>query len=377
MKNYLYILLWLIYFLFYVLYKDNNFVVENIYYIKYSKEIISYVNGVLSIFLTLWLIWILNNKILELFDSYFSKNNNKYSKILWESITKFFNIFKYIIAVYICIKIAIIPAEYNLIIWKLFKVSFIFIALILWTSVIKTVFRILVKNSKGSDLSKQVFPLLSNILVIFIWIIGLLTIFGNLWYDISALITWAWIWWLALALAAQKSVSNIFWAISILINRPFKVWEFVRINWFVWTVKNIWLTYLELKDATWNKILMPNENLISSAIENLTQRENRKTDINIWVVYETSIEKLKTWIKIIEDILEKEKEKWEIESYRVVFDNFWDFSLNITTTYFSLLNDDYTQYMKQKENINFEIKSLFEKENISMAFPTQEIIVRK
>jgi MscS family membrane protein len=191
------------------------------------------------------------------------------------------------------------------------------------------------------------------------------------------LIAWAWVWGIAIALAAQKSIANVFWAISIILNKPFKIGETVRINDFTWDVKKIWITYLELRDLTWNKILIPNETLISSSIENLTQRENRKTDIIIWVVYETSLEQLKKAIKIVENLLENYVKNQWVESYRVYFDNFWSYSLDIKITYFSLENDNLTLYYKQKEKINLEIKWLFEKNKIEIAFPTQELIIRK
>jgi small-conductance mechanosensitive channel len=56
---------------------------------------------------------------------------------------------------------------------------------------------------------------------------------------------------------------------------------------------------------------------------------------------------------------------------------FGDFSLNINATYFSLINKSYKEYIKQKEEINLEIKDQFEKASLDMAFPTQELIIKK
>lgn len=343
----------------------------------YFMEILSVINAIIAVFLSVWILGLINKQLRKVLEKAIESAKNKYYSLFLESTVKFIKIVKYLIAFYIWLQLLIVPTEFDYIISKIFKVSFILVLLLLWNSLINAVFKWLIKNKKWWDLSKQVYPMLSRILIVFMWIIWWLTIIWNLGYNISALITWAWVWWLALALAAQKSVSNIFWAISIIINKPFKVWEYVRINWFTWKVKEIGLTYLEVRDASWNKILIPNENLISTAIENLTQRDNRRTDFSVWVVYETTIEKLKKWVEIIEDILKKYVEEWTMESYRVNFDSFWDFSLNINATYFSLVNDDYTLYLKQKESINFDIKTAFEKEKISMAFPTQEVIIRK
>lgn len=377
MRNYIFLILWITYFWIYFYAKDNSvfeLVRENFIY---WNELLSYIAAFFWIFTTIWVLGILIKQLEKIITKVFYKTKSKYDDVLWEFIIRFLNISKFIIAIFIWLKISIIPWFAQAITDKIFYVSFIFALLILSSSLVNSVFKILAHSQKSLELSKDIFPIIKKILIVFVWIVWWITIIWNLWYNVSALITWAWVWWLALALAAQKSVSNIFWAISIIVNKPFKVWDFIRVNNFTWGVDEIWLTYLVLTDITWNKILIPNENLISSAVENLSIRDNRRTDFSIWVVYETSLEKLKKAIKIIEDILEKYVENQTIESYRVHFDNFWDFSLNINATYFSLLNSDYKAYLKQKEEINFEIKKQFEKAKLDIAFPTQEIIVKK
>ena len=377
MQNYIYIILWIIYFVFFFFFKDILYIWGIYNQIMYFNTILSYLNAFIAIFTIIWIIWILD-KYLEIILTIKKQNEqNKYTIIFNEFLIKFINIAKYLIAVYLWIKFIEIPIELNIFFDKTFKVSFIIALLFLSNSVIKAIFKWMTSRKNWDDLSKQVFPMLGKIMSVFIWIVWVLTVLWNLWYDISALIAWAWVWWIAIALAAQKSIANIFWALSIILNRPFKIWETVRISWFTWNVKKIWLTYLELTDLTWNKILIPNETLISSSIENLTQRENRKTDMIIWVIYETSLEKLKKAIKLVEDLLETYISNQWIESYRVHFDNFWSYSLDIHITYFSLENDDLKLYFKQKEKINLEIKWLFEKNKIEIAFPTQELIIKK
>lgn len=377
MQNYIYIILWIIYFILFFFFKDILYIWGIYNQIKYFNIILSYFNAFIAIFTIIWIIWILD-KYLEIILTIKKQNEqNKYTIIFNEFLIKFINIAKYLIAVYLWIKFIQIPIELNDFFNKAFKVSFIIALLFLSNSVIRAIFKWMTSRKNWDDLSKQVFPMLGKILWVFIWIVWILTVLWNLWYDISALIAWAWVWWIAIALAAQKSIANIFWALSIILNKPFKIWETVRISWFTWNVKKIWLTYLELTDLTWNKILIPNETLISSSIENLTQRENRKTDMIIWVVYETSLEKLKKAVKLVEDLLETYTSNQWIESYRVHFDNFWSYSLDIHITYFSLENDDLKLYFKQKEKINLEIKWLFEKHKIEIAFPTQELIIKK
>jgi len=123
--------------------------------------------------------------------------------------------------------------------------------------------------------------------------------------------------------------------------------------------------------------MIPNEVIISTSVENYSVRQNRRVDFVLWVVYGTSLDKMREWVKIIENILEKYIEDKSIDRYRVNFDMFSAYSLDISVTYFSLVNKEYTDFLKQKEEINLEIKSEFAKAGLSMAFPTQELIMKK
>ena len=84
---------------------------------------------------------------------------------------------------------------------------------------------------------------------------------------------------------------------------------------------------------------------------------------------------MKRAVAIVEGLLEEYKTEEKLKSYRVHFDMFGDFSLNILVTYFSLTTD-FTEFIKEKELINLEIKKLFEENNIEIAFPTSEMIIK-
>lgn len=376
MKNYIYLILWIIYFIWYY-FLPRYVNVESYLLIKEYSSYISYINWLFAVFIVFSIVGFFQVTFDEIIKRIFKKTKNNYDDLIWEMIINFINISKYILAVYIWLKIASIPFFLEPIINKVFNISFIITWLILLTSFINTIFKNLSKSKKLSDISKHIFPIINKIVIVFIWIFWWITIVWNLGFDISALITWAWVWGLAIALAAQKSVSNIFWAVSVIINQPFKIWDFVKINWHTGAVKDIGLTYLTLYDTTWHKILIPNESIISSSVENLSIRGNRRSDFSVWLVYDTTVDWLKKAVSIIELILEEEKNNWNLESYRVNFDSFWDFSLNITATYFSTLTTDYLVFLKQRESINLKIKDSFEKAWLNMAFPTSEVILKK
>ncbi len=202
-------------------------------------------------------------------------------------------------------------------------------------------------------------------------------ILSNLGINISTLIAGAGLSSLAFAFAAQKSVANIFGAITILLNKPFIIGDFIAVNGVSGTVKDLSLTYITLVELDGHQVMVPNETIISSNVENFSIRESRKSDFSIGLVYGTTLEQMKQGVKIIEEILQSYQEKEQISNYRVHFDTFGDFSLKIKATYFSLITDNYQQFLKQREDINLQIKEQFEQAGLDMAFPTQELIMKK
>lgn len=376
-KNYFYVVFWVIYFIVYYFFYENK-IFNYIDNYSYWEFIFSYINAFFAFFTVFWLITIFINFASKVFKKFSQKTKSELDDILFEFILKFFDTIKYIVSLYVFFYIAELSLYIEKIVDKITSVLVIIIFLILSTQLINILFKKeLILKSKLKAVSRTLLPFINKVIVVFLWVVWAITIIWNLWYDVSALIAWAWIGWLAIALAAQKSITNIFWAITILLNKPFKVWDYVNINNHIWTVKEIGLSYLTLQDQSWHQVMIPNENIISSSVENYSVRQNRRTDFSIWVVYWTSLEKMKLWVTIIESILQKYVDDNSISSFRVNFDMFWDFSLNINITYFSLINEDYTLYLKQKQEINLEIKNEFQKESIEMAFPTQELILKK
>lgn len=378
MKNYIFLVLWIIYFIYHLISKDNNIILETTKSFAWWDVIFSYISAILWCITWLWIIWILT-KYLEIFLIKITKKTKTVlDDILAQFVIKFINITKYLAVFYLFFYIAKVPDNIRLWAEKVSSVMLIIVFLILLTSFINVLFwKDIIMKSKLKAVSKTLLPLINKAIVAIVWIIWFITILGNLGYDVTALIAWAWIWGLAVALAAQKTIANMFWALTILLNKPFTIWDTVIIDAHTGVVKEIWLSYTTLFDRLWHQVMISNDTIINTSIENLTVRRNRRTDFTIWIVYWTSLEKMQEWVKIIETILEKYVGEETIASFRVNFDMFWDFSLNINSTYFSLLNDDFVLYLKQKESINLEIKKQFALAWIDMAFPTQELIIKK
>jgi len=375
-RNFLFLILWWVYFYFY---NSQEYLVFAEYMksqIKYGDIILSYITAFIWFFTSLWIIGFINKYLEKISHKYFE--DKKDLIFVLDFIIKLISITKYVIAFYIFSKLADLPAYARLIANKTYSIIIIVIFLYFLSWFVNKFFQDdLIKKSKLKSVSKNLLPFVNKIIIALIWIVGAITIIWNLGYDITALVAGAWIWGLAVAFAAQKSIANVFGAITIILNKPFNIWDYIMVNWAMWVVKDIWLSYLTITDKLWHQIMIPNEVIISTNVENFSVRKNRRTDFNIWLVYGTALFEMEKWVKIIEDILEKYVSDKTISHYRVHFDMFWNFSLDITVTYFSLLNDDFMAYLKQKEDINLEIKKQFKDAKLEMAFPTQEVIIKK
>jgi MscS family membrane protein len=377
-KNYLLVVLWIIYFIYYFSGNYKNLVLYIKEYIPYWTIILEYSNATMAFLTIIWVIWILNKVLKTVLEKIADKTTTNIDNVFVDYLNRSMRLNKYFIWLYIFFLFINIPEVYQFYIDKAFYIIFLIVFIYYFTNFLNISFElVLAKRTKFKSLNKSLLSFLRKIIVLSTWVIWIITILSNLWYNVTALITWAWIWGLAIALAAQKTLSNVFWAVTVLLTKPFSIGDYVKIDGQIWTIKEMWVSHLTMVDKEWYFVLIPNEKLISSNIENLTKRETRRTEFTIWIVYSTTILKTKKAVKIIEDILQEHLDNKQISHFRVNFDTFWNFSLNIRSTYFSLFTNSYKEYVKQKEEINLKIKDAFTKEKIKMAFPTQELIIKK
>lgn len=376
-RNYLFILLIGAYIIYFFSWKWDHLFKSFEESFRFWKYIIYYFNLTLFMFMFINIISILEKNLGTLVNIIFLKKQNKLKDIMLDSVLRFISIAKYPVSLYFCINIITISSGIEKDINKIIGIIILVLFLSTLTWFINDIFEKIPKfKNKLETINKTFFSFMKKAIIFFIWVIGVLIVMWKLWFNISTIIAWAWIWWVAIALAAKQSISNIFWAIIIILNKPFEIWDYINIDWTVWTVKEIWVSYIKITEKMWYQVMIPNEKIISSNIINYSIVENRRSDFSIWTTYNTDLKKLEKWVSIIENILEEKIKDWSMLSYRVNFNTFWDFSLNIDVTYFSSVID-YTEFLKQREKINLEIKEEFKKEEIEMAFPTQEIIIKK
>jgi MscS family membrane protein len=229
--------------------------------------------------------------------------------------------------------------------------------------------------ARGSDslLDEQLLPVLRVSLRIFVVIVAILLTSQNLGLNITSLIASLSIGGLALGLAAQDTLANLFGAVSVFVDRPFKVGDRIRIDQVDGTVEGIGLRSTRVRNLDGHLVTIPNKTMGNATITNVTRRPNIKTEINLGLTYDTPTDKLKRGLAILEEVFRRHPKTADLV---VGFNRFADSSLNILVVH-HWKGTDFKEYIADLQKLNLTIKERFEQEGIEFAFPSQTHYVKR
>ena len=214
---------------------------------------------------------------------------------------------------------------------------------------------------------------ISNVLKLSVWGLLAILLLDNLGYDINALVAGLGIGGIAIALAVQNILRDIFSSLSIHLDKPFVVGDFIVLGGDAGIVKKIGIKTTRIQTLQGEELVISNNELTSTRIHNYKRMDRRRIVFGFGVVYETSTEKLKQIPGIVKEVVNSID---LVELNRIHFKEFGDFSLNFEVVYY-INSSDYNKYMDSQQGINIGINERFEEENIVMAYPTQTICLSK
>lgn len=226
------------------------------------------------------------------------------------------------------------------------------------------------RHQEGEEKVKQLGGIML-LLNIFIWTIGLLSVFATLGYDVTTVIAGLGIGGIAIALAAQNILGDLFNYLVIFFDRPFEIGDFIVIDDKKGTVEHIGIKTTRLKSLTGEQLILSNSDLTQSRIHNFKRLEKRRISFSLGVAYETPLEQLKEIPEIIRSIITSTK---DTTLDRIHFFTFGDYSLKYEIVYF-VDTPDYLRYADIQQEINFRIFEAFQKKNIKFAYPSQTIFM--
>jgi small-conductance mechanosensitive channel len=228
------------------------------------------------------------------------------------------------------------------------------------------------KQENGETKLKQITGIMV-VINIAVWVVGLVFLFDNLGYNVTAIITGLGIGGIAIALAAQNILGDLFNYFVIFFDRPFEVGDFIVVDDKRGSVEYIGIKTTRIKSISGEQIVISNSNLTNARLHNFRRMEQRRVIFNLGVVYGTSLENLKEIPGIITRIIESEP---LTTPDRVHFASYGNFSLNYEIVFF-VKTADYNQYMDIMQNINFRIYEEFAQRGIEFAYPTQTLYLNK
>ncbi len=203
----------------------------------------------------------------------------------------------------------------------------------------------------------------------FFYIILLLLMLNNFGVDITGLIAGLGVGGIAIALAVQNILGDLFASFTIILDKPFLVGDFIIVGADMGTVERIGIKTTRVKSLSGEQLIFPNGKLLQGQIRNFKRMQERRVLFNIGVTYQTSFEKVKLIPKLIKEAIASQKKARFDRSH---FKAYGDFSLNFETVYW-VEDPDFNIYMDVQEGINLAIYESFAKEGIEFAYPTQTI----
>ncbi len=201
--------------------------------------------------------------------------------------------------------------------------------------------------------------------------LGLIAALSELGYPVSGLLAGLGIGGLALALAAQKTGENLFGSLSLALDRPFDVGEFVKVDDFVGHVENVGLRSTRFRTLDRTLITIPNGRVADMRIENYTARERMRLACTVGLVYSTKPAQARQILQEIESLLRAHPKIWP-DAVSVRFQEFGVSSLNIgVMAWFE--TPDWGEFQAIREEILLQILEIVEHAGSSFAFPTQTV----
>jgi small-conductance mechanosensitive channel len=202
-----------------------------------------------------------------------------------------------------------------------------------------------------------------------LWSVALLLVLENLNFDVTALVASLGVGGIAVALAAQNILGDLFASLSILFDKPFVVGDFIIVDDMLGTVEKVGLKTTRVRSLFGEQLVFSNNDLLSSRIKNYKRMEERRVVFTLGVTYQTNAEQLELIPGIIKETIENQE---KVRFDRSHFKGYGDFALLFETVYW-VTEPDYNLYMDIQQKINLELFHRFEEQGIEFAYPTQTI----
>ena len=230
-----------------------------------------------------------------------------------------------------------------------------------------------VETTQEGMLDMHLFPIIQKALKIFVIVVSVLVTSQNLGMNVTGLLASLSIGGLAVGLAAQDTLSNLFGAVAIFADKPFRIGDRIQLDTIDGTVETIGLRSTRVRNLDGFLVTVPNKTMANASIVNISKRPNIKTVMNIGVTYDTTSAQIQRAMRIIDEIYRPHPKTADL---LISFNKFDSSSLNIMVVHW-WNSTDFKEYLLNFQLLNLELKRRFDAEQISFAFPSQTVYLRQ
>ncbi len=213
----------------------------------------------------------------------------------------------------------------------------------------------------------------SALVKVVIWGLGVVFLLDNLGFRISTVIAGLGIGGIAVALAAQSLLGDLFSYFTILFDKPFEIGDFIVVGEHSGVVEHLGMKTVRIASVNGEQIIVSNKDLTDSRVRNYKRMEKRRAAFKLGVTYRTDGKTLKEIPGILKDIVSG---TGGAALERVHFASYGDSSIVFELVYY-VDGNDYIRYMDVQQEINYRIYEEFARRGIEFAYPTQTVYLSK
>lgn len=228
------------------------------------------------------------------------------------------------------------------------------------------------KKMSEDAASATTMTVLGFLIRVALWSIVLLVALDNVGVNVTGLATGLGIGGIAVALALQSILADIFASLSIALDKPFVIGDFIIVDQYLGTVEHIGLKTTRLRSLSGEQVIFSNTDLLKSRVRNYKRMFERRVVFSVGITYQTPLDKVEKVSGMIKDIVVAQPKARFDRSH---FKEFGDSALVFETVFF-VKSPDFNVYMDTQQAINFEISRRFQKEGIEFAYPTRTVHVQ-
>jgi small-conductance mechanosensitive channel len=205
---------------------------------------------------------------------------------------------------------------------------------------------------------------------IVLWSVVVLAMLDNLGFDITTLMASLGIGGIAVALAVQNILGDIFSSVSIALDKPFVIGDFIVVDTFMGTVEYVGMKTTRLRSLGGEQIIISNTELLKNRIRNFKRMQQRRVLFEFGVAYETDIDQIERIPDMVKEIISSDQ--FEARFERAHFKGYGDSALLFEVVY-HVLDPDYNKHMDIQQAINLALLRRFRERGITFAYPTRTL----